>query len=142
MSKRIPPHQDYSAGHPWYFHLGGPIPGPRAIRDHVIASGYGGYRASEIAVADKRPEPARTRALTALENDIRRELKSDLHRYRQTVRELKLWQEANGQTEPGPTCADIHIAMSLTFAHVMNGLANLRSITACSRRQLDLFALM
>ena len=57
MSQFIPDHRGYSAGHPWYFLLGGPVPKPRAIRAEVEARGSPGYRIGDIEAADRRAEP-------------------------------------------------------------------------------------
>lgn len=141
MSHPIPDHRGYPAGHPWFFLLGGPIPKPRAIRAAANARNYAGYRIADIETADRRGEPERSRTLRALEADILNDLRRDLSQYRKLARELRSWREEGNDREPGPACADIHVAISLKFAHVYNGLANLCSVKARAGRQLDLFAL-
>ena len=63
-------HQGYSAGHPWYFHLGGAAPPPKAIRAAVRMAGYRGYREADIAEADALSEPSSTRRLDAIRQEV------------------------------------------------------------------------
>ncbi len=127
------------AGHSWCFRLGGRPLSPSAIREAVRASGYRGFRAEAIDAADALPEPKRTRALRALREQERAELRADLARYRQVV--LKLHQRrAPGDLAPEePYWSDTDQAVALKHNHLWNGFAHLIAIEERLFVQGDLF---
>ena len=130
-------HQGYSAGHPWYYLLGGAIPSIKAIRTCASAGGYAGCSACLIREADGKPEPKRTEALRYLRNLVRENLCGDISRYRECVRELRQWrseQDGTGQLE----CGGVHTAISLKFNHILNDFANLQRLDSLPK-QVDLF---
>ncbi|GLO68619.1 hypothetical protein MACH17_01360 [Phaeobacter inhibens] len=131
-------HHGYSAGHPWYYFLGGAVPKLKEIKDSVYVDNYEGYLATDIKAIAKKPEPQRTRAI----NDLRRRLFDDLRRdismYRRCVLELRRYRLQNPEAA-GACCAEIHTSMSLKHNHIYNGFANLRTLDALPEQQLDLF---
>lgn len=139
MAQRIPDHGGYPAGHPWFWMRGGPIPRPRGIIAHVKASGYRGYREDEINRAANLPEPKRSRTLRAIEKDVRQSLADDLPRYRKLACELRALRTQGHVSHEQGVCDDIHTALSLKFAHLVNGFAHLEMLGALSAGQLDLF---
>jgi hypothetical protein len=84
----------------------------------------------------------RTRLLAKLEAKIRNDLRRDLTAYRHRVRELRDVRAHGGDIHREPCCEDIYVDVSLTFAHVYGGLANLETIKQLGSRQLDLFGML
>lgn len=132
-------HEGYSAGHPWYYVLGGAISTIKAIRACVLASDYRGYLADRIHEAGNKQEPERTQALNALRAEIIATMRGDISRYRECARELRRHRQECTDKTPS-VCADIHTAISLKFNHIYNGFANLRTLDEIPT-QLDLFSL-
>ena len=75
---------------------------------------------------------------------MRAQIVSDLHtdisRYRECARELRAWRAANAETG-APKCEDIHTAISLKHNHIVNDLANLRTLDSLPK-QGNLFDLL
>ena len=107
-------HQGYSAGHPWYYLLGGAVPSIKAIRTCAMSGGYAGCAARLIQEADAKPEPKRSEALRYLRNRALEDLQSDISRYRECARELRKWRDQHGGAET-PECGGVHTAISLKF---------------------------
>ncbi|MCP1469498.1 hypothetical protein J3E64_001173 [Sphingobium sp. OAS761] len=128
----------YSAGHPWYYVLGGKPPYPHQIMAEVQQRGYGGYLASEIARMDALPEPKRSQALRSARIKALADYRADLSRYREVVRALHR-HRANHPHEEGPRCAGVHQSVSLKHNHLFNDLAHLRTLAVLLDKQRDLF---
>lgn len=139
MSDRLPDHEGYPVTHCWYYHLGGRIPYPKEILAHVRECGSRGYLYNDIQEAGQKPEPYRARLLAKLEAKIWSDLRRDLTAYRHCVRELRDVRAHGDDIPREPCCKDIHVGVSLTFAHVYGGFANLETIRQLGSRQLDLF---
>ena len=129
----------YPPSHPWYYVLGGVIPGPREIHGQVIASGYQGYLKSDISKAASKQEPKRSITLRDLRGNARSSLFSDLSRYRQCARELNLHRQNHGYTQS--ECLDIHVSISLKHNHIYNGFAHLIRLEELLTEQPELFSL-
>jgi hypothetical protein len=115
----------YHPSHPWYYVLGGPVFRPRAVKALVGITKYGGYRADEIACANRLAEPQRSRRLATIKAEVLADLKRDLSRYRHLACRLRA-RQINEGVPSHPTCADnLDTALSLKFAHVYNGYAHL-----------------
>ena len=132
-------HQGYSASHPWYYLSGGAIPSIRAIRTCAISRKFAGCSARLIGEADAKAEPKRTEALRYLRNRVLEDLRCDISRYRECVRELRKWREKNGAPDK-PECSGVHTAVSLKFNHILNDFANLHRLDSLPM-QGDLFEL-
>ena len=133
-------HQGYSAGHPWYYLLGGDIPPIKAIRACATSGEYPGCSASLIREADVKAEPKRTEVLRCLRNRAIEDLRGDISRYRECVSELRRWRDKNEQVDR-PECGGVHTAISLKFNHILNGFANLRRLDQLPK-QGDLLELL
>lgn len=134
-------HHGYSAGHPWYYLLGGKAPSPKQIREATRQSGYEGYARSDIHVADKKPEPQRSASLRQFREKFEADLKQDLRCYRQMALTLHRYRQQH-VTPQTPVCSDdIHMAMSLKHNHLVNGFAHLILIDNLLNQQGDLFDL-
>ncbi|AEI93094.1 hypothetical protein [Roseobacter litoralis] len=131
-------HQRYSAGHPWYYFLGGAVPKLKDIRDSILSDNYEGYLAADIKAIGRRSEPQRTRAIHAMRSKLIADLKRDVSIYRRCVRELRKYRR-NHPAPNGACCADIHTSMSLKHNHIYNGFANLKTLDGLPAQQLDLF---
>ena len=129
----------YHAGHPWYYVLGGVVLSPSAIRREVEGSDCGGYLAQHILELADKPEPQRSRALNDIRAKIVADLRAGLSRYRECVRELREFRShpAHG----APKCEDVHVAISLKYNHIVNDLANLRTLDGLPK-QGDLFDML
>lgn len=133
-------HQGYSAGHPWYYLLGGDIPSIKSIRTCAILGKYPGCSARLIRKADAKAEPKRTEALRHLRNRAIEDLRYDISRYRECVSELRRWRDKNEQVDR-PECGGVHTAISQKFNHILNGFANLYRLDQLPK-QGDLFELL
>lgn len=136
-----PTHCGYSAGHPWYYLLGGAVLTPKQIKEKVRRSGYGGYLTDYIAAADKKPEPQRSQALKQFRARAFAELKRDINGYRRRAFELHRYRAANDIPDRPSCCADIHTNISLKHNHLVNDFAHLITIDALLEVQGDLFGL-
>ncbi|CUI01883.1 hypothetical protein [Leisingera aquaemixtae] len=132
-------HRGYSAGHPWYYLLGGEIPPLRAIFAQVSTGAYRGYLASEIDAIAGKAKPQRSAALAACRAKLTVDLKADIARYRQCACSLRRYREETGAEKP-VVAQDVHTAISLKFNHIVNGFANLRTLDAVPQ-QADMFDL-
>lgn len=131
-------YQDYSAGHPWYYFLGGKVLTPKQILEATRQSGYQGYRRDEITQAADLCKPQRSAKLRAIRDEAIQGLESDLTRYRQ----LALALHRHGRTRPilhrVTACDDIHTNISLKYNHLVNGFAHLLAIDDLLSQQGDL----
>lgn len=134
-------HHDYSAGHPWYYLLGGDIPRLKQIQAEAVASDYCGYMAEDIRQIDKMAEPQRSERLREWQSKFREDLKRDISIYRKTVRELHKDRENYADDELPSVCRDVHTSMSLKHSHLYNDFAHLHFLEELLGKQLDLFAL-
>ena len=131
-------HKGYSAGHPWYYFLGGAVLKIKDIKEAVYASGYEGYLAEDIKNIARKPEPQHTRAINAMRCKLIDDLKRDVSTYRRCVRELRIHRLQNPELI-GQCCAEIHTSMSLKHNHIYNGFANLRAVDALPAQRFELF---
>ena len=145
MAKHVKPleeHCGYHAGHPWYYLLGGDIPTPKQIQADAIAANYCGYKADDLRKIDQQAEPRRSENLRKWQAKFRKDLKSDLSRYREVVRELRQYRETQDLDVVPSCCDDAHTAMSLKHAHLYNDFAHLHfldELLSKGGNQLDLF---
>ncbi len=134
-------HEGYNPGHPWYYFLGGRPKRPREILEATRACGYQGYARDDIAAADAMAEPKRSETLRAIRAKFKADLRRDISRYRECVRELRRtdWQ----LPKPGVTTAslDIHTALSLKHNHMENHFGHLIYLDELLSQQGDLFEL-
>lgn len=138
MTKLLPSHQGYNVGHPWYYFLGGAIPTPKQIRADAEISGYKGYREADIEAAHVKPEPKRSASLRMIREDVKMRLSRDISRYREVVRDLRAYR--SGDTDRNHMgCAEVHMSMSLKYAHIYNGFAHLHMLDNLPNQQIDLF---
>jgi hypothetical protein len=129
-------HSGYHAGHPWYYVLGGAVLSPSTIRNEVESSDYGGYLAHHIFELAEKSEPRRSSALNELRAQIVADLRADLSRYRKCVRKLREYRAHRTETEQ--KCEDIRVAICLKHNHIVNDLANLKTLDGLPK-QGDLF---
>ena len=139
MTDPLKPHHGYSAGHPWYYVLGGDIPRIKQIRDHAAFRSFRGYLAEDIETANKLPEPKRTETIEALRSSVNKALQDDISRYRRAAQELRAFRDCDGAKITELICVDIHVALSLKFNHLFNDFAHLHYLDSLPK-QLDLFA--
>ena len=142
MAKHVKPleeHQGRHAGHPWYYLLGGVVPTPKQIQAEAVASDYCGYMADDIRQIDKMSEPKRSDKLRKLQTKFKADLRDDLSRYREVVRELHCERKTNPLRDIPVSCNDVHTAMSLKNAHLYNDFAHLHFLDELLGRQMDLF---
>lgn len=126
----------YHPSHPWYYLLGGSVLRPASIKALAVSTGYGGYRADEIASADRLPEPKRGRRLAAIKAEVLADLKRDVGRYRHLVCRLRQRRIAQGIPVNPVSSDDLDTALSLKFAHTYNGYAHLVTLERLDARQL------
>lgn len=132
-------HRGYNLGHPWYYLLGGKVLKPKQILAHVKHGGYQGYAKDDIAAADAKPEPRRSSALRSYRDRFADDLRRDLSVYRTKVRELNRYRETQNFDVIPTSCDDIHTAMSLKTAHLINDFAHLIFLDDLLSKQGDLF---
>jgi hypothetical protein len=132
-------HCGYGSGHPWYYHLGGPVLRPRQILEEVCLRGYPGYARDDIEAADRMAEPRRSETLRAYQARFQDDLRRDLARYRQCVRHLHTYRQKHERLEPDAICDGVHIAVSLKHNHLINDFAHLIYLNELLTRQGDLF---
>ena len=132
-------HGGYSAGHPWYYLLGGVVLSPKQIREATRQSSYQGYARNDIHAADRKAEPKRSATLRQYREKFEADLKQDLRFYRRMALTLHRYRKQRGIAET-PVCSDdIHMAMSLKHNHLVNGFAHLILIDELLNQQGDLF---
>lgn len=139
--KPLKEHEGRTSGHPWYYLLGGIVPTPKQIQAEAIASDYRGYMADDIRQIDKMSEPKRSEKLRSLQAKFREDLKSDLSRYREVVRELNHHRKTDRIINTPVSCSDVHTSMSLKNAHLYNDFAHLHFLDELLGKQLDLFGI-
>jgi hypothetical protein len=132
-------HKGYCPGHPWYYFLGGRPRRPREILEDTRQSGYQGYAREDIKTADAMAEPKRSKVLRALQSKFRDDLKRDLSRYRQCVRDLRAYRIKHGVRSEGTVCDGVHVALSLKHSHMVNNFGHLIYLDELLTRQRDLF---
>ena len=130
---------NYSAGHPWYYKLGGPTPKPKQILADVKESDYQGYMRDDIAAASHKTEPQRSEALRNIRGKVLTDFRSDLSQYRKLACELRQQRKQGTDMEERPICSDIHTSMSLKYCHLYNDLAHLKYLDELLAFQGDLF---
>ena len=131
----------YSAGHPWYYKLGGKRLSLKEIRADVIATGYQGYRARDIIEADDKAEPKRSQTLRAMRAEAVSALREDVSRYRELARELAARRKAGTDEIETAICSCIHTAIGLKHNHIYNELAHLELLDGLLAKQGDLFGI-
>lgn len=132
-SARLTP-EDYGEGHCWYYRLGGKVLGPKSILKQVERENYLGYR-TDIADAENQPEPRRSATLKRIKDDVRKDLKSDIARYRHLASELRKTRADEDQQRFLDHCLNI----SIKYCHICNDLGHLRRIHDALSVQRDLF---
>ncbi len=132
-------HEGYSAGHPWYYYLGGRRLSLKEIRQSSIDRGYRGYDADTLDMLGNMSEPKRSEQLRAKRAEIVAELKGDVARYRELAKELSARRMCGLDDVLEASCADIHTNISLKHNHIYNDLARLRVVDGCLSQQRDLF---
>jgi hypothetical protein len=132
-------HQGYSSGHSWYYHLGGAPLFPKQIREETRASGYRGYARDDIEDAGRLAEPKRSQMLRGFQARFRDDLRRDLSRYRECVRNLRLYRVKHTGAPIEPVCDGVHVAISLKHNHLVNDFAHLIWLDELLSRQRDLF---
>ena len=130
----------YSAGHPWYFYLGGRRLSLKQIRDAVLENGCEGWMTGYILDADKKSEPQRSETLRTMRAKVIDDLRYDIGGYRRCARELAARRKAGLDRIKQVACAEVHTNISLKFSHLVNDFAHLRMIDDLLSKQLDLFA--
>lgn len=132
-------HEGYNPGHPWYYFLGGRPKRLREILEATRLSGYQGYAREDIAAADLMAEPKRSETLRAMRAKFEADLRRDISRYRQCVRELHSIDWQPPERDKVAACANIHTALSLKHNHMANNLGHLIYIDELLSKQRDLF---
>jgi len=129
----------YSSGHPWYYVLGGEILFPSQIKASVDLESYSEIMVEDILKAAKMAEPVRSERLRAIRVGLRAGVHSNLNRYRECVRELKILRD-DTSCNAEPKFEDIHQSMSLKHNHIYNDYAQLMICEKYLEQQPDLFA--
>lgn len=128
----------YSAGHPWYYRLGGAVLYPKQIREEARSRGYRGCSEARIEAADQKAEPNRSEALRKLQARAKDDLVSDLGMYRKGA--LKLYRVRQGlESDSESICDNVHMMMALKHNHIYNDFAHLLYIDELLSQQPDLF---
>lgn len=128
----------YSAGHPWFYVLGGKVRTLKDIREVVRQRGYKGYREEDIRKADAKQEPARSHALRIIKYASIDSLDRNISDYRRAARELHALRRHEGSAV-SEKCHDAHSAVSLKHNHIYNDFAHLIWIDELLSQQADLF---
>ena len=135
-------HRGYSPGHPWYYFLGGQPLSPRDILEATRQSGYQGYARDDIKAADQMAEPKRSETLRRLRAKFLSDLRNDLSRYRECIRELRQTNRQLPDDSKIASCGDIHTALSLKHNHMVNNFAHLIALDDMLAQQRDFFELL
>lgn len=138
MEKTLRTHCGYSAGHPWYYLLGGEIHRPKQIALLVKVEDYCGYLRDEIAAIGKRSEPRRSSDLRAMKTKCIRDLFRDIARYRALAFELRELRENGHTSKQHGICDDIHTNIGLKFSHIFNDFGHLNALEKLGHHQMDL----
>ncbi len=134
-------HRGYCPGHPWFYFLGGKPRRPKEILEATRLSGYQGYARERIAAADAMAEPNRSETLRAMRSGFETDLKRDISRYRECVRELRRTDWIMPDGEAVISCGEIHTSLSLKHNHMVNDFAHLIWLDELLSQQMDLFDL-
>lgn len=134
-------HKGYCPGHPWFYFLGGKPRRPKEILEATRLSGYQGYARDRIEAADAMAEPKRLETLRAMRTKFEADLRTDISRYRECVRELRQtdWEIPDGKTVV--SSGEIHTSLSLKHNHMVNDFAHLIWLDELLSQQMDLFEL-
>lgn len=132
-------HQGYNPGHPWYYFLGGRPKRLKEILEATRACGYQGYARHDIAAADAMAEPKRSETLRVMRAKFEADLRRDISRYRECVRELRRTDWELPQKGVTTASLDIHTARSLKHNHIANNFGHLIYIDELLSKQRDLF---
>nr|WP_321440390.1 hypothetical protein [uncultured Hyphomonas sp.] len=130
----------YTAGHPWFYVLGGPVLPPKAIMAEVAISKYRGWMRHDIEKADALAEPKRSAELRKFREKILIDLRRDLSGYREAAFELHTFRRMYPESSANPFHDDAHTAVSLKFSHLFNDFAHLTTLDDLLAVQRDLFA--
>jgi len=136
--KHTPTCDCYAPSHPWYYKLGGKSLYPKQIQSEAIQSSARGYRTEEIEKARCLPEPKRSSKLHKIRGEVCSDLQRDLSVYRGAAFALHI-ERINQPPDERPTCSNAHVAMSLKYCHLINGLAHLHLLGSLLSQQPDLF---
>ncbi|MGR6465780.1 hypothetical protein [Rhizobium sp. PAMB 3182] len=128
----------YPPSHPWYYLQGGTVFRPRTIKAYALITGYKGYRADEIAAADRLPEPKRSRKLAALKAEVLAGLKADMARYRHLACALRARRRTTSVAAQPVRSDDLDTAIGLVFSHLYNWYAHLVALEALGQDQLEM----
>lgn len=122
----------YSAGHPWYYVLGGPVLSPKQIAVNTKASGYKGCQADDI-------QKASDKQLRKIRRDVLQKYRRDLSQYRQAALLLHRFRSENPDAIHKPECEYVHTVIFLKHNHLCNVFAHLFYIEERLQYQPDLF---
>lgn len=122
---------DYSAGHPWYYVLGGPVLSPKQIAANAKKRGYKGYLHEAISKASQKQ-------LRQLRMDQYYRFRQDLSKYRRYAFDLHRFRLQHPDPK-NPECLAVHTHMFLAHNHLYNSLSHLRYIDQRLSYQMDLF---
>lgn len=103
-------HEGYNPGHPWYYFLGGRPKRLKEILQATRACGYQGYAREDIAAADAMAEPKRSETLRAMRAKFEADLRRDISRYRECVRELRRTDWNSPERQKVAVCSDVQVA--------------------------------
>ncbi len=129
---------DYNAGHPWYYKLGGRVLTPKEILTTVKLSGYQGYLVDDIVRIDKKSEPERSKALREIKGKCVKDLWRDISCYRNLAYQLRFERELCGIDDLSASSNQLHTSMSLKHNHIYNDLAHLNFLDDL-QKQYELF---
>ena len=131
-------YNDYNAGHPWYYKLGGTILMPKEILTTVKLSSYQGYMAADIERIDKKAEPERSKALREIKDKFVKDLWRDISCYRNLAHKLRVERKTSSIDALSFSCNELHTSMSLKHNHIYNDLAHLNYLDGLLK-QFELF---
>ena len=131
-------YNDYNAGHPWYYKLGGTILRPKEILATVKLSGYQGYMADDIVRIDKKAEPERSKALREIKGKCVKDLWKNISCYRNLAHKLRFERKLSGIDALSGSSNELHTSMSLKHNHIYNDLAHLNYLNTLFT-QFELF---
>ncbi len=132
-------HHGSSAGHPWYYFLGGRVLTPKEIWQSTKDSGYQGYARDDIEKADQMSEPKRSETVRAFQRRFDDELRCDMAIYRQCALKLHRQRDTLYQSTKESGCRSVDTDMSLKTSHLINGFAHLIWLDELLAKQKDLF---
>ena len=121
---------DYHPSHPWYYVRGGKPLRLKTIRDNALKNHHAGFISDDIAKTARLCEPKRSTMLKNFKQNILRDLQGDIALYRQLRRLYTLeCSKHHPQIPPAlPICQNIHVSLSLKYAHLSNHFAHLHQL--------------